>query len=355
MTLPALGVAIYAASAALSAILIPLLRKSAMKTGFYDRPGLRKDHSEPIPAVGGIAILFGVSVPATLGLGLAIADAGTWLPEAAAAHLPGIRTRALPILAILCGAGALLVTGYMDDRKALSPWLRLGIQVICALAASLAGVRATLHLPAEWMHHAASILFIVAIVNGTNFLDNMNGLCGSVLLIACLGLLMLATASGQFFVAAMLLAIAGSLSGFLLWNFPDARVFLGDSGSTSLGYLAATTAILLTYDTGEPSLRPWLIPALAFAVTLADTATVVASRLRRGVHPFTAGKDHLSHRLAGRGHSKLRAVLILAALQAAASGALAALASVPLEVALPCAAPALAIPLLALAGRLRIG
>ncbi|HMS18575.1 MAG TPA: MraY family glycosyltransferase, partial [Planctomycetota bacterium] len=325
-----LGALLYGGSFAFAALILPILERSAQRSGFLDRPEGRKDHATPTPLVGGVAILFGVAVPATLGLVLAIfRDVVPFpLPDVLLPHLPGVARRAPDLLLLLCSAGLLHAVGYLDDRRSLGALFRLGIQVLCAAAISASGTRVTLHLPEVWMHHVATVLFIVTIINGANFLDNMNGLCAGVLWMTAAALLGLAIHGGQLFVAAILLCVLGALGGFLLWNFPKARVFLGDAGSTALGFLLAVIAITLTYDRGLSPAHAGIFPGLAFLVVLADTTTVVLSRLSRGVHPFTAGHDHLSHRLVARGFRRTIAAGILIAVQGCAATALLLLAQV---------------------------
>jgi UDP-GlcNAc:undecaprenyl-phosphate GlcNAc-1-phosphate transferase len=355
MSLTALGALLVSGSFAFVAFMLPLLARSARRSGFVDSPLGRKDHAAPTPAVGGVAILFGVAVPATLGLLAALFhdSLGVDLPQVVLPHVPGIRSRAAPLLVLLCGAGLLHAVGYLDDRKPLSARLRLLIQVLCAAAVSTSGIRITLHIEAEWVHHLLTVVFIVAIVNGSNFLDNMNGLCGGVLLITTLSLLGLAIEGHQWFVSAILLTLAGSLMGFLLWNFPKARVFLGDAGSTALGFLLAVLAIALTYDQGPASPRSVLLPACAFLVVICDTTTVVFARLARGVHPFTAGHDHLSHRLVRRGLGRISAVLLLVGVQALAAGIVLFVGKVESKTIAACAALTM-LPTIAILVRLRL-
>ena len=233
------------------------------------------------------------------------------LPADLAEHLPGIRSKAGDLLLILAGSAAMLLLGYLDDRRGLSPWTRLLVQSACAAMLAVAGIRISVFLPGEWLHGLMTVVFIVAITNAVNFIDNMNGLMGGVVAIGALHLLCLAVATQQLFLAAILICLVGGLLGFLPRNFPKARVFIGDAGSLALGFLLAALTVVFTFEEGGPSSHPVLMPLLVLLVPAADCLTVVCSRLCRGVHPFTAGHDHLSHRLVARGLNSERAVLFL--------------------------------------------
>jgi UDP-GlcNAc:undecaprenyl-phosphate GlcNAc-1-phosphate transferase len=235
----------------------------------------------------------------------------------------------------------MLVMGHLDDRRGLSAWSRLLVQTGCAALLVFVGIRVTVFLPDPWLHGVLTVLFVVFLTNAVNFIDNMNGLLAGVVAAAVLHLLCLAVASGQLFMAALLIALAGGLLGFLARNFPVARVFIGDAGSMALGFLLAAFTVLFTFTEEARPEAPILMPLLILAVPLLDGLTVVAGRLRRGVHPFTAGHDHLSHRLVARGWSQGRAVVALWGAGAACGVPVLLLARVPAEVILAVWGPAL--------------
>ena len=142
------------------------------------------------------------------------------------------------------------------------------------------------------MHVVLTVVFIVFITNAVNFIDNMNGLMAGVVTVGALHLLCLAAATGQLFIAAILACLVGGLLAYLPRNFPRARVFIGDAGSLAIGFLLASLTVAFTFEEGGSSFRPALLPLLVLAIPTADGLTVIAGRLRRGVHPFTAGHDH---------------------------------------------------------------
>lgn len=311
--LAATGSVLFVLSAGVTLAVLPPLARRAHAMGLVALPGGRRHHAQATPVVGGVAVLLGVALPALGGLGLALlAGSGSGLlPEELARHLPGIRNRAPQLLGILCGSAAMLVLGHMDDRRELPAGLRLGIQALAALLLVGLDVRVTVFLPHPLLQAAATVVFVTFVTNAVNFIDNMDGQMAGVVGAGALHLTCLAVATGQLFMAAILVCLAGALAGFLPFNFPRARVFSGDAGSLATGFLLGALAVAFTYQENGNSLLPVLVPALVLGVPLADGVVVTGSRLARGVHPFTAGRDHLAHRLAARGLSARGAVLVL--------------------------------------------
>ncbi len=339
--IPLLGLALFAISFGVAAGLLPWIRRRAVTAGAVDRPdGGRKDHAEAVAYGGGVAVLAAIAVP--VGLGILVALIGgdaSWVPEAIRIHSPGIRQQAPQVAAILGGAAVMMVMGWIDDRRRLPAVPRLIVEILAALALALSGVRVTAFLPEPWMHVAATVVFVVFATNATNFIDNMNGQLTGVAAIQTAGFLAIAASSGQLFVAASLICLLGGLLAFLPWNFPRARIFLGDAGSLPIGFLLSALTITCRFQDGGITARPFVVPILLLFVPLVDGCVVVVSRLRRGVHPFTAGHDHLAHRIAARGRTRTSAVVVLWGFSAAAA-ALALLVSRPAPlVTLVCVAP----------------
>jgi UDP-GlcNAc:undecaprenyl-phosphate GlcNAc-1-phosphate transferase len=314
-----LGCALFALAYVLARTLAPLVERTARARGYVDAPGGRKDHAAATAYGGGLVLLAAVAFPALAGLALALGAPADLLPPEIAVHLPGVRGTAPKLLAILVGAALHLVVGYVDDRRRLSAWTRLLLETAAALALVLADVRATAFLPSVAAQAALTVVFVVFVVNATNFVDNMNGALAGVATAQAACLLALAVATGQLFLAAILLCLLGGLLAFLPRNYPAARMFLGDAGSLLLGFLFAALVVAFDFaDATRPAYLAFAAPLLILAVPLADGATVVVARLRRGVHPFTAGHDHLAHRLVARGLSRPRAAAALWAASGAA-------------------------------------
>ena len=172
--------------------------------------------------------------------------------------------------------------------------------------------RITLFVHSEMFSYAVTILWLLTVINAFNFMDNMNGLCAGVGAIGALLFALIAAASGQYLVAITGFLMCGALAGFLPWNFPNARAFLGDAGSHLVGYLLAVMAILPHFYTRQNP-RPFavLAPLFVLAIPLADLAQVSLFRTLKG-KPFWIGDtNHLSHRLTRAGLSRTRAVLVL--------------------------------------------
>lgn len=312
MILALAGLFLFAFAYALSRLLLPRVERTARREGYVDRPGGRKDHDRATAYGGGLVLLAAVAVPALIGTCLALAHAAALVPPEIAVHLEGVRHQAPQLLGILVGAALHLIIGYVDDRRKLLPRTRLILEFAIALASAAAGVRATAYLESTALQIALTATFVVFVVNATNFVDNMNGALAGVSIAQAACLLALAVGTGQHFLAAILLCLLGGLLAFLPKNYPAARMFLGDAGSLMLGFLFATIVVSGDFvRDGRPSLVPFVAPLLFLAVPLVDGCTVVVSRLRRGVHPFTPGHDHLAHRMVLRGATKERAAAAL--------------------------------------------
>ncbi len=283
-------------AAAVSWVLTAILIRAAPRLGLVDYPGDRKVHTRPTPRGGGLAI--------------------------AAAVFVGSAFLSAPPLVLLVWGFLILLLGLIDDLRPL-PWqVRLGVQTAVAVAAVL-----LILPPAEPWLRAVAVVWVVALTNAFNMLDNMDLLSGGVAFLAAGALAAVwlgppvADAPGSPAEFAFFLLLMGAVAGFLFWNRPPARIFMGDTGSTFLGFL-------IGMGTARVGLRPegpswsWAVPLCVAAVPCYDLVTVVALRLSQGRSPFHADKQHLSHRLVARGLSPVLAVgaIHLMALASGASG-----------------------------------
>jgi len=266
----------------------PLVRRAANRYGFVDQPSARKQHVAPTPLLGGVAIYIAFIVALLL-----------W----------GDRFYVSQVVSIFLGATLMSFLGLWDDRRGLSPWLKLGGQFVAASGLVLTGVRVGT-FPWEAVNIAITLLWTVGITNAFNLLDNMDGLSGGIAVIAGLFFLLFAAMSDQYLVGALAAAVIGACLGFLLYNLNPASIFMGDTGALFLGFTLAATAIKLRFPENSGFVT-WMVPPLVLIVPIFDTTLVVISRLRRGLNPLTTpGKDHLSHRLARITGSSREAVLI---------------------------------------------
>lgn len=293
-----------------------MVRRLAERRGFVDRPGGHKRHAQPVALGGGIAITFALVVPMVGGLiGLqALCHGGipSWLPADFAVHVPGMMDKTRPGLGIAAATLAMHILGLIDDRRPLGPWTKLAGQVLIATWLTLSIDLRVLTVAGEPASGALTVLWIVLITNAFNLLDNMDGLCAGVAAI-CAGICALAALrAGQLFVPAMALVLCGTMLGFLWFNLPPARIYMGDAGSLVIGFFLAIFTILTTYVDAQLQRQPALLmPVIILAVPLYDTISVIVIRLRRGLNPLRGDQRHFSHRLVLRGMSPRNAVLTI--------------------------------------------
>lgn len=315
-----------------SLVSLPLWRRWCVRVGLVDDPGRRKIHDTPTPLAGGLAVMSALLLP-MLAAGLLLSS-GHGGYDAATRRLTvgaslktfleplsggssellryGLNRRAVELAGILVGAVGMLTVGLIDDAKELRPGVKFIGQFLIALLVAASGARITLFVPYGWFHYAITILWILTVINAFNFMDNMNGLCTGLGVIGAWYFAMVAAAGGQYLVALIAFLTCGALLGFLPYNFPKARAFLGDSGSHLVGYLLAVLAILPHFYNPQHQ-RKWavLIPLVVLAVPLFDLARVVLLRWRIGQPFYIGDNNHLSHRLVKRGLTRTSAVLAI--------------------------------------------
>jgi UDP-GlcNAc:undecaprenyl-phosphate GlcNAc-1-phosphate transferase len=158
-------------------------------------------------------------------------------------------------------------------------------------------------------------VWIVAVCNSINFFDNLDGGAAGTVAISTLGISLIAANQGQELITALAVVTCGATTGFLLWNKSPAKIYMGDAGALFLGVLVGILTIRLNPGI-SPQINSMAILPMLLAVPILDTCVAVLSRLRRGISPFTGGKDHLSHRLMRKGWSKRNTSYCLWAMQA---------------------------------------
>ncbi len=311
MTFPLNFFAAAFAGAFLTALLaLPLWRKWCLRVNLVDDPGHRKIHDQPTPLAGGFAVLTGILLP--LFAGAVLLKLGVVKISSANLIVHGIDRRALELAVIAFGAIAITFLGWLDDKHELKPLPKFAGQFLIALLVAIACKRITLFVPNIFFSYAITILWLLTVINAFNFMDNMNGLCAGLGAIGAWKFGVIAGADGEYLVALIALLVCGALVGFLPWNFPNARAFLGDAGSHLVGYLLAVLAILPHFYTRQnPHPLAVLTPLFVLAIPLLDLAQVVIFRtLKR--KPFWIGDtNHLSHRLVQLGLNRTKAVLLL--------------------------------------------
>jgi len=267
---------------------LPLWRKWCLHTNLLDDPRDGKNydapkiHSGAVPLAGGFAVLTGILLPLIAGAGLI--QFGLIKISFANLIAHGLERRGVELAVIALGAIAITILGWFDDKHELKPLPKLLGQFLIALLVALTCKRITLFVHSEAFSYAITILWLLTVIN----------------------------AFGEYLVAITGFLMCGALAGFLPWNFPNARAFLGDAGSHLIGYLLAVMAILPHFYTKQ-NLRPFavLAPLFVLAIPLIDIAQV--SLLRTfNKKPFWIGDtNHLSHRLTRVGLNRTRAVLLL--------------------------------------------
>ena len=292
MALLLLGATLFT-SFLLSTLLVRTSISVAARLNAYDRPDSpRKLQEAPVPRLGGVAVAVGFLLMLVVGY----------------VYLGGVGEFA-EVLGIGIPALALALLGLADDYVQLSPRIRLVAQFTVAVVAVFLGTSVDL-TGSTLVDAGISVLWIVAIVNGVNLLDNSDGLAASTVLVAATGCLAVTLFSGQEVIGLLAAALVGLCGGFLVFNWFPARVYLGDAGAYFLGFLLAVLTIRLR-PVGISFPATALIPLLLAALPLADTSFVIVQRLRARVHPFSPGRDHLSHELQKRGFSVPISVLLL--------------------------------------------
>jgi UDP-GlcNAc:undecaprenyl-phosphate GlcNAc-1-phosphate transferase len=295
---------------------LPLWRKWCLRTNLLDDPRDGKNfdapkiHTGAIPLAGGFAVLTGILLPLMIGAGLV--QFGIVKISFANLIAHGLEKRGLELAVLALGAVAITLLGWFDDKHELKPLPKLLGQFLIALLVAVVCKRITLFVHSEVFSYAVTVLWLLTVINAFNFMDNMNGLCAGLGAIGAFLFALIAAANGEYLVAITGFLMCGALVGFLPWNFPDARAFLGDAGSHLVGYLLAVMAILPHFYTKQnPHPLAVLAPLLVLAIPLLDIAQVSLLRTLNK-KPFWIGDtNHLSHRLTRLGMSRTRAVLVL--------------------------------------------
>ncbi len=297
----------------LGMLLTPAVRRLALRFGVLDHPSGRKDHREPTPLLGGLAIFlcFHLVIGAHLAAFYYFQQTGIRFLYSELVELLG-ENAFVQVTGILAGGLVVFILGVVDDVRHLTPWVKLLGQFAAGGILLLSGIQIKGFIfENDWLSYMATLAWVVLIVNSLNLLDNMDGLCGGVSIIAALSFF-LAVNPDDYLVRLVLMAFVGAVGGFLYHNFHPARIFMGDAGSMFCGYMLATIAVLGTYHTQTtPSPVAVAAPLVALSVPLFDTLSVVYIRWRLG-HPLMQGdKRHFSHRLVDLGMSTRQAVTFI--------------------------------------------
>ena len=293
-----LAVAALLTAAVVSLISTPVVRSLAFRVGAVDVPkDNRRMHNHPIPRMGGLAIFFGFILSVLLFVPLT----------------QQLRT-------MLLGAVVIVILGIFDDIYALPAMPKFMIQIAAALVAVLGGNRifglsninifsSDPYWELGWLSIPISVLWIVGITNAVNLIDGLDGLACGVSTISSMTLLVIALIMAEPDVAMITAALAGACLGFLPYNMNPARIFMGDTGSTFLGYILAVVSIqgLFKFYTFISFAAPFLMLGLP----IFDTCFAILRRLAKGQSPMAPDRGHIHHRLIDMGFSQKQAVAML--------------------------------------------
>ena len=272
---------------AVTFVLTPLVRSLVLRAGWVTKRVEARWGKRVVARFGGVA-MFGGFIGASV----------LWVP---------IEPR---LLGLLMGVSLVFVLGLVDDLHRIAPYTKLVVQLLIGCVVVINGIRIEL-VQWPWLAIPLSVMWFVLIMNAFNLLDNMDGLAAGVGAIAA-GFFAFHAASAQQWTVVVLSAIlAGTCLGFLRFNFPPAKIYMGDSGSQFIGLSLAALALLGTWHHSTQLLSVLAVPVLVLAVPIFDTIFVMIQRLMHRQHPFVGGTDHLSHRLAILGLSSRQTVMAL--------------------------------------------
>ena len=260
----------------------PVARRVAIRFGVMDSPSERKVHRDPVPYLGGLAIVVAFAISMIGG-----------------ALVRNVFTESFLQIAVLLGGGLFLAfIGLWDDLRVVPGWIKVPVELGLGALLYFAGVRAELFgvMPIDLV---ITMAWVIGVTNAVNYMDNMDGLTAGVVAIASTYFAVLAALSGQLLVGSLSAAIAGCAIGFLWHNRPPARIFMGDAGSLFLGFLLSGLGLHLRFF--NIARVTFFVPVAILAVPILDALMVSVSRAMRGLSPIRPGKDHLSHRLVNIG------------------------------------------------------
>jgi len=289
----------------------PVAKSLAFKIGAVDIPkDNRRMHKQPIARLGGFAIITGFFVAILFSvISSKLLNTGTAI------------VFDKQFTGLLIGGGIIAILGVIDDIKSLSARLKFPIQIVAALIVAMTGTRIEfvtnpfseigISTFGPWISYPLTILWIVGITNAINFIDGLDGLAAGVSSIASLSLFFVSVMRPDPDIATAVLAamLAGSTMGFLPYNFNPAKIFMGDTGATFLGFMLGTISIQGTYK--AYTAIAIAVPLLVLALPLFDTIFAILRRIASGKSPMTADRGHLHHRLMDMGLTQRQSVSVI--------------------------------------------
>ncbi|MEN6333389.1 MAG: MraY family glycosyltransferase [Phycisphaerales bacterium] len=305
--------AVYLGSLVLALLATPIVIRVATRIGAVDRPGVRTIHKKPVPRIGGVAIFI-----AAIAAIASVVFVNNNVGEA-------FRRVWLQLATLLGCCVMIFAVGLVDDLKGLPARVKFLAELIATILLCLAGVRITdieltsdLVVPLGGWGCLLTILWIIGVTNAVNLSDGLDGLAAGVSAIACGVIAIFAVHSHDPIMAVFMLALLGSLSGFLVFNFNPARIFMGDCGSLFLGFTIASASVMCM--TKSAAVVGLALPALALGIPIFDTLFSMLRRFLERRSMFAPDRSHFHHKLLDLGLQQKHAVLTIYLATLAAAG-----------------------------------
>jgi UDP-GlcNAc:undecaprenyl-phosphate GlcNAc-1-phosphate transferase len=304
-------IAVFVASFGVALCLTPVVIRLARKWRLYDPKDARKVHQQPVPRIGGLAIVVSMMIVSVA----AVLVDPYWGQAFAGLH------RNLIIL--FAASGFVFLVGVVDDIKDVRAVVKLLAQIAAATFVCSCGIRigdiVLFGWSFGWLSWPITILWIVGITNAVNLIDGLDGLSAGICAAACAVIAGFAIFTGQAAMGILMLTLLGSLVGFLVFNFNPAKIFMGDSGSMFLGFFLATASIVCA--TKVATIMGLILPALALGLPIFDMLLAVVRRLLDRRSLFSPDRAHVHHRLLEKGIKHHHVVILMYIVTLLATGA----------------------------------
>ncbi len=299
-------VLVYLGSLVLALAVTPFVIRVARRLGIVRVPGARHMHTQPISHIGGVAIFLSAML---------VSIAVLWFSNLLATAGPLVLAQ---LRLLVPAAGFMFAVGLVDDVKTggLRAQTKFVAQIIAAVLVCIGGMRIqsvvvteSLTLNFGWLSWPLTILWIVGLTNAVNLVDGLDGLAAGICAAACGAMAVFAVSTGDLAAVVLMLGLLGGVTGFLVFNFNPARIFMGDCGSMFLGFTIASTSV---YCSARSSAMAGLaLPALALGIPIFDTLFSMLRRFLERRSIFAADRGHLHHRLIDSGLTQRQAVITI--------------------------------------------
>lgn len=295
-----------------SALITPLVSRLAWKLNVVDKPSKRRVNKKPIPRMGGVAIFFGLALAMLVRNGIEAIVGHTESTVSSHYYLT------VNFWVVAVAFVVIFITGLLDDMYSLKPLHKLIGQIIAASIAAAGGLiignvvdpfSTYGFIDLGWLAYPATVIYLVAYANIINLIDGLDGLSSGITCIASTTMFVLSIWARRYDAALLSAAMAGTTLGFLVHNFYPATIFMGDSGSLTLGFALGTISLLSV--TRWAGLTTIIVPLVVAGIPIIDTFSAIVRRTRAHVSFATADRGHIHHRLMAQGYDQRQAVLLM--------------------------------------------